>query len=959
MKYYLLIAFFIVINLIAFSQNTKEKNKADTFVLTGDGIKDNFWGQQVSTAFGSSKSRSLIIGSTSTVSGETLKRFNTPNLGNTLFGQLSGFYVGQVGSAPGNNDGPRLALRGRQTFQDNGIMVLVDGFETNWSTLMPDEVESVTVLKDAASLALYGADAANGVVLITTKRGTETDKTAFQFSSRFGLHSASVLPDLLGNGDYAELFNKGMVSDGKSVSSGFFKSDTIVNYFKSGQYPYLYPDVDWQNEMLKKHAFSQDYSFTFSGGKKDAKYFVGLGYANYEGLYGNTEKKRTTNTNYDLKRYNLRSNFDVSITNFLSAAVNFRATVLEKNFPNAAENTLWRSMSVFNPYPVKTEQGKWGGTQGYSDNPVASILQRGYQSINDRTIDANVKLVGKLDFITKGLQAFGQLNFSNFFFDTYNKTRGSAYDELIARPDLIIPGVTPPGTIPYDVVTKGSTDNNFVITQGNGTQYNRTTTLAGLEYQKQKGQHNIYASAIYFQEAYKADGDELPFAKQRIMGRISYNYNSKYFAEFGYSYSGSENFPKGNRFGFFPSFSAGWMLSKEKFIANSTSINLLKIRGSFGLLGNDNVGSSSRFIFNQFYAGSGNYLLGNNLGINAPTFTQGNLANRNVTWEKAYRTNIGLDALFLKKLSVSIDYFFENRNDIFLNPASYIPALIGATFNNVNKGKTKSSGGELELMYNSKLGAVGFYIGGNLSYSTNKIVDIAEPTPAAPYLYAKGNPINQPFILTAIGYFKDNADIASSPQQLFGSVRPGDVKYKDQNNDGFIDNNDRTPIGYTNFPELIYALNGGVNIAGFDFNIFFQGTANRTISLLDNGNIIPFLNGGVKPTQWVKDNHWTPERGDNAKFPRLTTEQNDNNYRASTLWQRSGSFIRLRNLELGYTLPKSVNKKAKINSLRFFLSGNNLFTWDQINEISVDPEVMNMFVHPAMKSFNIGFNLKF
>jgi TonB-linked SusC/RagA family outer membrane protein len=959
MKYYLLIACFIVSNQIAFAQNIKTETKADTLALKSNVIKENFLFQQVSTAFGTSKNRSVIISSTSTVSGETLKRFNTPNLGNTLFGQLGGFYVGQAGSAPGNNDGPRLALRGRQTFQDNGVMVLVDGFETNWSTLMPDEIESITVFKDAGSLALFGSDGANGVLSITTKRGNDNGKTNIQFSSRFGLHSATVLPNLLGNGDYAELFNKGMVSDGKSISSGIFKSDSIVNYYKSGQHPYLYPNVDWQSEMLKKNAFSQDYSLTFSGGRTDAKYFVGLGYANYEGLYGNTENRRTTNTNYDLKRYNLRSNFDVNITDFLSAAVNFRATVLEKNFPNAAENTLWRTMSVFNPYPVKTEQGKWGGTQGYSDNPVASILQRGYQSINDRTVDANVKLVGKLDFITKGLQAFGQLNFSNFFFDTYNKTRGNAYDELIARPDLIVPGVTPPGTIPYDVVTKGSTNNNFVITQGNGTQYNRTTTLAGLEYQKQKGQHTIYASAIYFQESYKADGDELPFAKQRIMGRISYNYNSKYFAEFGYSYSGSENFPKGNRFGFFPSFSAGWMLSKEKFMANSTSINLLKIRGSFGLLGNDNVGNSSRFIFNQFYAGSGNYLLGNNLGINAPTFTQGNLANRDVTWEKAYRTNIGLDALLFKKLSVSVDYFFENRNDIFLNPSSYIPALMGATFNNVNKGKTKSSGGELELTYNGKLGAVGFYIGGNVGYTTNEIVDIAEPVPAAPYLYAKGNPINQPFILTAIGFFKDNADIASSPQQLFGSVRPGDVKYKDQNNDGFIDNNDRTPIGYTNLPELIYALNGGAKFAGFDFNVFFQGAANRTVSLLDNGNIIPFLNGGVQPTQWVKDNHWTPERGDNAKFPRLTTEQNDNNYRASTLWQRSGSFIRLRNLELGYTLPESLTKRAKLNSLRFFLSGNNLFTWDQIDELNVDPEVMNMFIHPALKSFNFGFNLKF
>jgi TonB-linked SusC/RagA family outer membrane protein len=942
-----------------FAQEQAKVAENDSASIQNAPYKESFLFKEINTPFGIPQNRSVLISSTSTVTGEVLKKFNTPNLGNTLFGQLSGLYVGQSGSAPGNNDGPRLSLRGRQTFQDNNVMVLVDGFETNWSTLMPDEIESVTVLKDAAALALYGSDAANGVILITTKRGRENGKTDIQFSSRFGLHTATVLPNLLGNGDYADLYNKGMVSDGKSISSGIFKSDTIVNYYKSGQYPFLYPDVEWQDEMLKKNSFSQDYALTFSGGKRDVRYFVALGYANYQGLYANTESKRTTNSNYDLKRYNLRTNFDVDITSFLSAAVNFRATVVEKNFPNAAENTLWRTMSVFNPYPVKTEQGKWGGTQGYSDNPVASILQRGYQSINDRTIDANVKLIGKLDFITKGLRTFGQLNFSNFFFDTYNKTRGNAYDELIPRPDMIVPGVTPPGTIPYDIVTKGSTDNNFVITQGNGNQYNRTTALGGLEYERQSGKHKMYASAIYFQESYNADGADMPYAKQRLMGRASYAYDSKYFAEFGYSYSGSENFPAGSRFGFFPSISAGWMLSREKFLAGSTFIDLLKIRASYGLLGNDNIGNSGRFIFNQFYSGSGNYFLGNNLAINAPTFTQGNLANPEVTWEKAYRSNIGLDALLFKKLSLSVDYFFEKRNDIFLNPSSYIPSVMGATYNNVNKGKTKSSGGEIEVTYHERIRNVGFYLGANISYAVNEIVDIAEPEPAAPYLYAKGNPINQPFVLTAIGYFKDAADIASSPQQLFGAVRPGDIKYKDQNNDGFVDNNDRTPIGYTNLPELIYAFNGGVNFAGFDLNFFFQGAANRTVSLLDNGIIIPFLNGGVQPTQWVKDNYWTPERGDNAQFPRLTTEQNDNNYRASTLWQRSGSFLRLRNLELGYTLPVHATKKAKINSVRFFLSGNNLVTWDQIDEINVDPEVMNIFVHPALKSFNAGFNLKF
>jgi TonB-linked SusC/RagA family outer membrane protein len=933
---------------------------ADSIRPTRLAAKESFLFKNVSIAFGNDQNRSKLISSMSTTQGETLRRFNTPNLGNTLFGQLAGLHISQTGSAPGNNDNPSFSVRGRQTFQDNGAMVLVDGFETNWNTIMPDEIETVSVLKDAAALALYGADAANGVILITTKRGAAVPgKTAIQFNSRVGLHSPTVLPKFLGNGDYAELYNIGVLSDGKAIKDGIFKSDSIVNYYKSGQFPYAYSNVDWYDAMLDPNTLSQDYSLTFTGGKEEAKFFVALGYANYKGIYANTDKKRTTNSNYDLKRYNLRANFDVSINKSLSAQINFRGTMLEKNFPNAAENTLWRTMAVFNPYAVKTEQGNWGGTQGYLDNPVASVLQKGYQSINDRTVDANVKLIAKLDFVVKGLQAFGQMNFSNFFFDTYNKTRGYAYDEITPRPDLIIPGTTPPNFMPYDKIARGSTDNNFVITQGNGTQFNRSNVLAGLEYEKNYNQHGIYASAIYFQELFRANGADLPFAKQRIMGRVTYNYSGKYFGEFGYSYSGSENFPKNNRFGFFPSMAVGWMLNKEKFLADNSSINLLKLRASVGLLGNDNTGNSGRFIFNQFYAGSGNYQLGNNLGINAPTFSQGNLANPGVTWEKALRTNIGTDAMFFNRLSVSVDYFFENRKDIFLNPSGYVPSLMGATFNNVNKGKTESRGGELELMYHGNIKKAGFYAGGNISYARNKIIDIAEPVPAAPYLYAKGNPINQPYILTAIGFFKDDADIAASPQQLFGTVRQGDIKYKDQNNDGIIDNNDRTPIGNTGLPEIIYSLNAGADLHGFDFNIFFQGAAKRTVSLLDNGNIIPFLNGGVKPVQWVKDNYWTPARGDAALFPRLTTEQNENNYRASTLWQRNGSFIRLRNIEIGYTLPSNIIKKGGFNSVRFYFSGNNLITWDKINEIEVDPEVMNMFVHPSLKSFNAGFSLKF
>jgi TonB-linked SusC/RagA family outer membrane protein len=928
-----------------------KQNRSDSI---GPKQQKSFLFQDIPTAFGPTINRSQSTSSSTTVMGSTLKRFNTPTLANTMMGHLPGLHISQTGSAPGNNDAPNFLLRGRQTYQDNNILILVDGFETNYNTLMPDEIESVTVLKDAAALALYGMDAANGVVLITTKKGVAGNKNKITFSARVGVQQAAVLPKFLNNGDYAELFNQGMIADNKLIESGYFRTPAIVDYFKNGTYPQLYPDVDWYNATLRDAVLSHDYSMTFSGGKEDAKFFVALGYANYDGLYQNNSKRRTLNTNYNFERFNLRANFDVNINKFLSSEIRFRGTMLNKYFPPIAENTIWRNMALFNPYPITTDDGSWGGTQGYSDNVVASINQRGYQSINDRTVDANVKLIAKLDMITPGLKAFGQLVFSNFYFSTYNKVRGYAYQELIPRFDQQIPGSS---ELPFDRITRGSTDQNFSITQGTGSQYNRTNVLAGLEYGRKIGTGELYASTQYFQESFKTDGDVIPFAKQQIMGRIGYQLKKTYSAEFAYAYGGSENFPKGNRFGFFPTFSAGWTLSNESFFKNKDLFQHLRIRGSVGLLGNDRAGNTGRFIFNQFYVGAGNYPTGNVLGINNGTFREGNLANPLATWEKALRANLGLDAVLAKDFSIAIDVFRENRSDIFINPTNYIPAIVGANFFNLNRGKTQSSGIELELQWQKQLGSLSLYSRVNAAYNRNKIIDIAEPLREDEYLYARGRAINQPFVLEAIGFFESQNEIDNSPQQLFGKVQPGDIKYKDQNGDGFIDDNDRIPVGNTNYPALVYGWETGANLKGFDLNIFLQGAAARTVSLLDNNNIVPFLNGGVKPSDWVKNNHWTPERGNNAKFPRLTTESNDNNYRASTLWQRNGSFLRVRVVEIGYTLPSSALKRFKMSGARLFISGNNLFTLHGINEMSVDPEVMNQFVHPPLKSYNFGINL--
>ena len=925
------------------TSDTKKSTEIQSF------LKDS-----VTVPYKGKVSRSNVTSSMSTVKGEELRTLGNLNFSNALSGKLSGLYIGQNGGSPGNSN-PDVNIRGMATFNDNSMIFLVDGFETKYSDMNLYDIETVSVLKDAASLSLYGLEGANGVVLITTKRGKASNKSKITFNSRFGIQSAAVLPSFLGNGDYAEMYNKALINDGKDISSGYFKTPEIVEYFKSGDYPYLYPDVDWQKEILQPTTTAQDYSLTFTGGSKAAKYFLSLGYNDYNGLYKGTDKKQILNSNYQLTRYNIRANVDVDITSFLSTEVSLRGTVADKFTPNTDENTIWKSMAIFNPFPVKAPNGMWGGMQGYTENSVASIMQEGYLSTNERTIDANVKFICKLDAITKGLRVSALMNFMNNYYSKFDKTRGFAYSELT-------PGVADTnGIIPYTETTRGNVSPTFSISQGTGAQWNRTSAVASIEYERQFGKNSFYLSTLYKQQVYKTNYAEMDRAKQNVFGQVSYNFDEKYFAEFSYSFSGSENFPAGKRFGFFPTVSAGWLLNKEDFLNQVKWIDLLKVRASTGKLGSDKIGSGARFIFNQYYGSQSNYNTGNNLSTANGTFNQLALANLNSTWEEAAKSNVGIDAILFRKLSLALDLFYEKRTGIYVSPANYIPSVMGASFNNVNLGIASNKGIEAEIEFRDRIGSFGYFVSGNVSYAKSNIIDRKEifRPENENYLYAKGNPIGQPFILEAIGFFKDAADIADSPKQLYGTVIPGDVKYKDQNEDGFIDDNDKKPIGKSAIPELYYGANLGFDIFGFDVAVSIQGATNRSVSLLDNNNIIPFLNGGVKPTQWVKDNYWTPEKGDAAKFPRLTAESNTNNYTSSTLWQRDGSYLRIKSVELGYTLPATLSKALRLSSLRLYASGVNLFTLDKIDEISVDPEIMNMFTYPAMKSINFGLTVQF
>lgn len=906
-------------------------------------------------AFGKSEEKNISTASVSVILGEAIRGVNTPNLGNRLSGRITGLNVSQTGGAPGYQDWPWLQIRGKASFlagDGNAIKVVVDGFETKWHNIIPDEIESISVLKDAAAVCQYGVDGANGVLYIKTKRGVNRERNRITLNSRISLQQPTMLPKYVHNGEYVKLYNQAMISDGKEVSAGMFGNEYVVKYFAEGSYPYLFADVDWINQVTKPQTFAHDYSLSVNGGTNKVTYNVVLGYLNTQGIYAGTDSKRNINTNWDLRRYTIRTNVDVQVAKFLRSEISLRATVDDKQHPNVDEAILWKNMGVFIPFPVKTEIGTWGGSQGYPENPAASILAKGYNLENDRTIDANVKFIANLGGIAQGMEAFGQVVFSNNYFSFYNKTRAYAYDEYITSIAL-------DGLVDYSTITRGDKDNNFKIAQPSGVQWNRYNLLAGLNYSNSFGKkHHIHASSMYLQELYRTVGKSMPWAKMGVSGRFNYNYAGKYIVEFAYALMGTSEYASGKRFGFFPAVSGAWILTDEEFLKHNRVIDFLKLSGSYGRSGNDNMGDGSRFTYKQYYMGSGNpYFLGDGFTNTIWPIKQGNVANPDITWEKSYKFNLALTGRVLKQFDFKLEYFNDYRTDIFVNPSGYMSALVGAEYYNQNAGIAQNSGFEAEATYQRKIGKFGYFVSGRFSYAKNKIIDMKETPKPENYLYLKGNPIDQPMALEAIGFFKDVQDIQSSPQQMFGVVLPGDVKYKDQNGDNVIDDNDRKPFGFPSYPRFYYGFDLGFDYHGFDFLLIVQGVGGRTVSLLSSGFMIPFINGGVKPHPELAKGYWTPERSHDARFPRLTTESNSNNYRYSTLWQIDGSYIRIKNIEIGYTFSMPAIKN--ISGFRLYVNMINPYTYSLLSRYNIDPEINSPFKYPLMKSVNCGFTLQF
>ena len=889
------------------------------------------------------QSKESVTSAISTVSGAVMRKTFTPTLSNTLFGRLPGL-SGLGGSGEPGYDAPSMLIRGMGTFNDSGFLVMVDGFEASFDNLSVEEIESVSVLKDAAAVALYGIRGANGVLLVTTKRGHD-GKTKIKLTARTGFQKPTRLPEFVDSYDYARLYNEALSNDG--LPARYTESDLAA--YQNGGDPYLYPNVNWYNEVLRESAPISDLNLTFSGGGETTRYFILLGYMENQGLYANTDPDRKENSNADFRRVNFRSNIDVALSPKVTASLDFGGRLEDRSYPNFSGPALWENMARYpsNAFPVRNPDGSWGGTSSYPDNPVASVLGRGYTSSHDRNIMTNLRLSEDLGDLIPGLRFSQAIGVNNYHRGNYNRTRSLAFYEL-AEGD-------PNSENPYLYYQRGL-DTGFSVDESGNDQWNRVNIQGALDYQKQIGDHGITGMLMYHQDVLNVSGNNVPYANQSLMGRFTYNFQTRFYTELAMAYSGSERFPEGSRFGFFPTLSAAWVLSKEDFLSNSSLVDFLKVRGSVGLSGNDQFGGS-RFAYMQDYYYSGDYRLGLE-NISNGVITYGQLGNPDITWEKDLKFNVGVDTKLYKKLDVVADLFFNKRSDIPVNMADVFPGYLGAPAPYQNIGRVNNRGFELDLRYTDQLGQFNYFVGASGFYAKNKIIEMNEMMRPESYSYRTGHSIGQPFGWEAAGFyapddFEDNGSLKPGmPVSSFAPVKPGDLKYTDQNGDGVIDQNDEVAIGSPWQPEFTYTFSLGGEFKGFDLELFFYGVTGRSVAM--NGTYFWGLqndsNLGVNAL-----NRWTPENQGNATYPRLTTLPNENNYRPSTFWMESGIVLRLRNIELGYTIPANWTKQVKVENVRLFVNAVNLFAWDKSE--MVDPESFGGY--PPLKSVNMGLSVQF
>lgn len=905
--------------------------------------------------------RSEVTGSVATVNNKQLVQSPVGDMSNALAGRTPGVITKQPSGEPGA-DAAQIFIRGNSTFGGGSMepLFVVDGIvrtARDFGQMDANEIESVSILKDASSAAIFGVKGANGVVLVTTKRGSAGQLTA-NYSFNYGFSQVTRLPNALGSFEYATLYNEAKLNDNPNAEPEF--SLERLEAFKSGTDPDANPNTDWMGLVMGGHAPRMQHNVSLSGGSEKTRYFTSLGYLNEDGLY--------SSLNY--KRYNVRSNVDIQATSTTNIAIDLSARMENKQSPPASIDNIFEH-TMRNPpvFPAQFSNGLLA-SPGVYPNPLALISpESGYNRNSSNSVLTNFQITQQIPGV-EGLSVKGVLAFDKNFNNT--KVWNQWVPLYIRHAD--------------DTYTV-STQSKSSLSKGYG-EGQSTELQAHINYDRRFNKHRISALALVLQKQNQGTGiygarnsyesnalqilnfgpelnqvlsdNEDKTALRSAAVRFNYDYDGKYLFQASLRRDESENFAPSERVGYFPAISAGWLMNQEDFMQGISFVNFLKLKASYGELGSDRI--PSRFgYYNRYNLVPNAYPFG---GVPNTGLTPGAIANESVTWETSIKMDAGFETrLWNDQLGIDFTVFKERRKDILATRALSVPLSFGAALPSENIGIVENQGIELIFSHNKQLSNDWSYvIGGNFTYARNKIIEAAEASNIVEGRRITGRPNGGYYGYKAIGIFKDMEDYENSPkhQAFLSTTGPGDIKYQDISGpdgvpDGIIDDHDITYLGNGTLPQVLYGITGGVNYKGIEFNFLLQGAAQSQQLLVQNA-AWAFHNGGRVNAEWL--DRWTPQNLD-APLPRLTLNTNGNNYLESDFWVRNSSYLRLKNVELAYTLRHDVLSRIGANNVRIYAQGQNLFTITDL--LNLDPENTNAIgrYYPQQKTYTFGISVQF
>ena len=906
--------------------------------------------QSIDVGANANFSREQSTSAVSVITSESTNKRSAKNIGNSILGQGSGLISLQnSGNYAGIN--PTFYIRGMQSLDGNTPLFVVDGIERDIQYISAEEVESVSVLKDAAATALYGYKGANGVVLITTKRGkfnSKEIKVNLDHAINFMAHK----PKFVDAQTYAKAMNEAYANDGFENPR---YTQEEVDAFGSGKYPYLYPNVNWVDETFRNHSVTNMLNASFTGGGEKFKYYALLDLQYDNGFVKNPDTHEGYSTNNKYVKGNLRMNMDMILSKNTTMKVNLLGVLAESNAPGSSAK-LWDMVYSLPSaaFAVKGEDGKWGGNSTWAGtvNPVAQSQDAGYSRNHNRGIYTDLTIRQELPAVLKGLAVQGRIAYDHFsnIYENYSKTyvygSPTVADWLDGEPQL---GKAFTGGSESDLGASIST-NSFT---------RRFHIDASADYQNTFGAHSIYSQLKYDYEFSDEFAINSTLYRQNISWYTHYGLLDRYFLDLALVESGSNRLAPGSKWALSPTVSAAWVLSKENFMKNLNWVDFLKFRASYGIIQTDILPESGwMYYMQQYQTTGGTYPFNSGFQSDFGRTYLDAIATSGLTREKAAKFNAGVDATLFGGLDFSFDGFYQRRSNIWVSTAGKYSSELGVDAPYEGDGIVDSWGWEASLDYNKQIGDVKFNIGANIDYYRSQIKEQDEAPKLYPNLVSTGHRVSQLFGYKAIGFFKDQADIDASKPQLLGSTpRPGDIKYEDVNGDGQIDTNDKTAIGYSTVaPEIYYNIHLGVEWKGLGIDAMFQGTG-RYSGVLSTKSMYKPLVGNTTISQYYYDNRWTPETASTAKFPALSSTSNANNYNTNTLWMFDRSFFKLRNIEVYYNFPKAMLAKTKLlNAAKLYVRGVDLFSFDHLDES--DPEVFGA-TNPLNRSIVAGLSVTF